>query len=59
MKDGNEPQNPDAKLKPAQQTGEQFGSVKHGQLGENNPADRSDMPRGSETESRNAAGRRG
>ena len=49
----NEPAN-----KPQQQTGEEFGSVKSGQLDDHNRQERSDTPRGSETETREQAGRR-
>ena len=59
MRDGNEPQNTDAGQKPQQQTGEEFGSVKGGQRGEGDFAGKSDTPRGSEPELRNAAGKRG
>lgn len=50
----NEPPN-----KPQHQTGEQFGSVKGPQRGEDDFAGKSDTPRGSEPEIRGASGRRG
>ena len=34
MKDGNEPKGANDKMKPQQQEGEEFGSVKHRQIGE-------------------------
>ena len=45
--------------KPQQQTGEEFGSIKSGQLNDRNRTERADLARGSETESREQAGRRG
>ncbi len=48
-----------AKLKPEQETGEEFGSIKKAQRSENQPDGRSDTARGAETELRNAAGKRG
>ena len=44
--------------KPQQQTGEEFGSVKSGQLDDRNRAERADLARGSETESREQASRK-
>ena len=46
MKDGNEPKGANDKMKPQQQEGEEFGSVKHRQIGERNHPDRSDTPAG-------------
>ncbi|MEO6152384.1 MAG: hypothetical protein ABIT09_08000 [Croceibacterium sp.] len=57
MNDPHQPTDP-AKLKPKQETGEQFGSIKHPQRPENQPDGRSDTPRGSETDTRGASGRR-
>ena len=48
----------DGKKKPQQQTGEEFGSIKGRQRGEDDFKGKSDTPRGSETETREAAGRR-
>jgi hypothetical protein len=59
MKDGNEPKGANDKMKPQQQEGEEFGSVKHRQVGERNHPNRSDTPRGSEPETRGSSGRRG
>ena len=44
--------------KPQQQTGEEFGSIKSGQLNDRNTPERSDTARGSETETREQASRR-
>ena len=49
----------DAPKKPQQQTGEEFGSVKGRQRGEDDFKGKSDTPRGSEPETRGASGRRG
>lgn len=45
--------------KPQQQTDEEFGSIKGRQRGEDDFKGKSDTPRGSEPETRGAAGRRG
>lgn len=58
MKDGNEPKD-DAANKPQRQTGEEHGSIKGRQRGEDDFKGRSDTPRGSEPELRGASGRRG
>jgi hypothetical protein len=58
MQDGNAPRNA-AKNKPQQQTGEEFGSIRRGQLDDRSMPERSDTARGSETETRSAASRRG
>lgn len=58
MKDGNEPTQTTPK-KPEQQEGEEFGKIKHRQVGEANHPNRSDTPRGSEPETRGSSGRRG
>ena len=55
----NDNQNNDQTKKPQQQTGEQFGSVKGPQRGEDDFQGKSDTPRGSEPEIRGASGRRG
>jgi len=55
----NDNQANDAPKKPQQQTGEEFGSIKQGQLNDRSMPERSDTPRGSETETRSAASRRG
>ena len=57
MKDNQQPNDP-AKLKPEQETGEEFGKLKHGGRPENQPDGRYDTPRGSEPEQRGAADRR-
>ena len=44
--------------KPQQQTGEEFGSVKGGQRGEDDFKGKSDTPRGSEPDVRGASGPR-
>ena len=59
MKDGNEPGQGKSGMKPQQQTGEEHGSIKGRQRGENDFAGKSDTPRGSEPEIRGASGRRG
>jgi hypothetical protein len=51
-------QNETAK-KPQQQTGEEFGSIKRRQRGEDDFKGRNDTPRGSEPEQRGTSGRRG
>ena len=53
----NDNQRNEAPKKPQQQTGEEFGSVKSGQLDDRNRAERADLARGSETESREQASR--
>ena len=58
MKDGNEPKQPDAGRKPQQQTGEEFGSIKGRQRGEDDFQGKGDTPRGSEPDTRGASGRR-
>ncbi|MBN9504621.1 MAG: hypothetical protein J0I69_01220 [Altererythrobacter sp.] len=45
--------------KPQEQTGEEFGSIRGPQRKGNNEPERSDTPRGSETETRAVSGRRG
>ena len=55
----NDNQSNDAPKKPQQQTGEEFGSIKKGQLDDRSMPERSDTARGSETETRAASGRRG
>lgn len=55
----NDNQTTDTPKKPQQQTGEEFGSLKKGQLDERSTHERSDTARGSETETRSAASRRG
>ena len=45
--------------KPQQQTGEEFGSIKSDQLNDRNRAERADLARGSETDTRAAGSRRG
>jgi len=55
----NDKQTNDAPKQPQQQTGEQFGSIKKGQLDDRSMPERSDTARGSETETRSAASRRG
>ena len=59
MKDGNEPKSGIAPKKPQQQEGEEFGKVKSRQIDETNHPNRSDIPRGSEPETRGSSGRRG
>ena len=55
----NDNQTSDGPQRPQQQTGEEFGSIKKGQLNDRPVAGRSDTPRGTETETRSAASRRG
>ena len=55
----NDNQTNDATGKPGQQTGEEFGSIKRRQRGEDDFKGKSDTPRGSESELRGASGRRG
>jgi len=55
----NDNQHDETAKKPQQQTGEEFGSVKGRQRGEDDFKGRSDTPRGSEPEMRGASGRRG
>ncbi|HYD24183.1 MAG TPA: hypothetical protein VEB68_05245 [Croceibacterium sp.] len=45
--------------RPGQQTGEEFGSIKGRQRGEDDFKGKSDTPRGSEPETRGTSGRRG
>lgn len=52
MKDRKQPNEAKAAMKPAQQTGEEFGSIKSGQLNDRNRAERADLARGSETATR-------
>ena len=49
----------EGKKKPQQQTGEEFGSIKTGQLNDRTMPERADLARGSETETRAAGSRRG
>ncbi|MGZ3199485.1 MAG: hypothetical protein ACXWI5_07460 [Croceibacterium sp.] len=58
MKDGDEPQDANARPHPQQQEDEEFGKIKKRQLAEDNFAGRSDTPRGSEPETRSASGNR-
>ena len=55
----NDKQRNKAPKKPQQQTGEEFGSVKSGQLDDRTMPERADLARGSETETRAAGSRRG
>ena len=55
----NDKQRNKAPKKPQQQTGEEFGSVKSGQLDDRTMPERADVARGSETETRAAGSRRG
>lgn len=57
MKDGNEPKNSEPNS-PAQQEGEEFGSIKKRQVTEHNMRRRSDTARGSEPETRGESGPR-
>lgn len=57
MRNGN--QHNDQTKKPQQQAGEEFGSVKGRQRGEDDFKGKSDTPRGSEPEIRGASGPRG
>ena len=52
-------QKSEGKTMPQQQTGEEFGSIKGRQRGEDDFKGKSDTPRGSEPEIRGASGRRG
>jgi len=54
----NDTQQGDTPKKPQQQTGEEFGSVKGGQRGEDDCKGKSDTPRGSEPDVRGASGPR-
>jgi hypothetical protein len=58
MNDPHQPNDP-AKQTPKQESGEQFGSLKHGGRPENQPDGRSDTSRGSEPETRGNSRRRG
>jgi hypothetical protein len=55
----NDNQANEAPKKRQQQTGEEFGSIKGPQRGEDDFKGKSDTPRGSEPELRGASGRRG
>ena len=55
----NDHQTNDAPKRPQQQTGEEFGTIKRRQRGEDDFKGKSDTPRGSEPEIRGASGRRG
>ena len=55
----NDNQQDDTAKKPQQQTGEEFGSVKGRQRGEDDFKGKSDTPRGSEPEIRGSSGPRG
>ena len=55
----NDNQQNDGRKKPQQQTGEEFGSIKGRQRGEDDFKGKSDTQRGSEPELRGASGRRG
>jgi hypothetical protein len=55
----NDNQSHDAPKRPQQQTGEEVGSIKGRQRGEDDFKGKSDTPRGSEPELRGASGRRG
>jgi hypothetical protein len=44
--------NDPAKLKPKQETGEEFGDIKKAQLDDHNNPERADLARGSETATR-------
>ena len=54
MNNPHQPNDP-AKLKPGQETGEEFGSIKRPQRSENQPDGRSDTARGSEPDTRGAS----
>jgi hypothetical protein len=54
----NDNQQNDSPKSPAQQTGEEFGTVKRRQRGEDDFKGKSDTPRGSEPEIRGASGPR-
>jgi hypothetical protein len=58
MQTGNEPKDPNAKPRPQQQEGEEFGKIKKRQVDEDNFAGRSDTPSGSEPETRGESGNR-
>lgn len=55
----NDNQSNEQATKPQQQTGEEFGSIKDPQRGEDDFTGKSDTPRGSEPEIRGVSGRRG
>jgi hypothetical protein len=55
----NDKQKNETKKKPQQQTGEEFGRIKGGQLNDRTMPERADLARGSETETRAAGSRRG
>lgn len=55
----NDKQKNETKKKPQQQTGEEFGKIKSGQLNDRTMPERADLARGSETETRAAGSRRG
>jgi hypothetical protein len=55
----NDKQKNEGKKKPQQQTGEEFGKIKSGQLNDRTTPERADLARGSETETRAAGSRRG
>jgi hypothetical protein len=57
MKDDNEPKN-DNRMSPAQQEGEEFGSIKKRQMTDGTMRRRSDTSRGSEPETRGESGPR-
>ena len=52
MKDRDGPRNPNDKMTPEQQEGEEFGKIKGRQVTKRNTRKRSDTPRGSEPETR-------
>jgi hypothetical protein len=54
----NDNQQDETPKKPQQQTGEEFGSVKGGQRGEDDFKGKADAPRGSEPERRGTSGPR-
>ena len=58
MKDGNEPKQPNDKMNPQQQEGEELGHVKHRQVDERSHPNRSDTARGSEPDTRGSSGPR-
>ena len=55
----NDKQKNETRTKPQQQTGEEFGKIKSGQLSDRTMPERADLARGSETETRAAGSRRG
>ena len=55
----NDNQSNDTPKQPQQQTGEEFGSIKRRQRGEDDFKGRADLPRGSEPETAGASRRRG